>query len=329
MSELHRFLNRILYLARTYRWMVDPRFYRAPAIRLDRPIFLLGTQGGGLTLLSRMLRRNDAVISCTGNSSYWSGSDELQNVLGLVLPREFSGIRFKVPKNPRFPPPRSWTYGCDDMLEFYRHGWEDGTLEIRRRFLRILGGLARLHGRGKEHFRFLDKSQSFSLRVGLLHYCLTGCDPRFVLLNRDPYVSIVRAAGGKAGDMWRLQDQMSRTTRLEICAQHYRNCVTAVLEDCRRHESKLKILRFEDLLSAPEETLKEICRFADLEFQSDMLPKPGQLPRGSRFPGRWYPLRRDVNQAYESEIDREAIQIVNEACGRALIETLGYRNLGR
>ena len=104
-------LDRLVYTVRMMSWLGDPRGYREPpAYRIDRPVFLIGTQGGGLTLLSRMLRRHRDVISVAGNCRYWTSADELQNVYGPVLPAELTGLRYKAPRDPRLPAPRSWTY---------------------------------------------------------------------------------------------------------------------------------------------------------------------------------------------------------------------------
>lgn len=56
---------------------------------IQRPIFLLGSQSGGLTLLARILRRHASLVYCTGNSRYWAGSDEMQNVAfdGSLCPK--------------------------------------------------------------------------------------------------------------------------------------------------------------------------------------------------------------------------------------------------
>jgi hypothetical protein len=46
-------------------------------IPLDRPIFVLGLQGGGTTLVTRCLLRHPSAVSMSGNSSYWVATDEL------------------------------------------------------------------------------------------------------------------------------------------------------------------------------------------------------------------------------------------------------------
>ena len=44
---------------------------------LDRPIFVLGMQGGGTTLVARCLLRHPSVVSMSGASDYWVATDEL------------------------------------------------------------------------------------------------------------------------------------------------------------------------------------------------------------------------------------------------------------
>lgn len=86
------FTNNIYYAYKRNNWMLDlSRFYKNYKDKsINSPIFLLGVQGGGLSLVSRMLRRNDKVVSVTGDSNYWTGADEMQNVLGPILPAEFT-----------------------------------------------------------------------------------------------------------------------------------------------------------------------------------------------------------------------------------------------
>jgi hypothetical protein len=44
---------------------------------LDGPIFVLGMQGGGTTLVARCLLRHPSVVSMSGGSDYWVATDEL------------------------------------------------------------------------------------------------------------------------------------------------------------------------------------------------------------------------------------------------------------
>ena len=86
MSAMARKTRAALFRARRNVWRWDPRFRRGADVAIDRPIFLLGTQGAGLTLLSRILRRHPLVVGATGGHRYWAGADEGQNVFAGALP---------------------------------------------------------------------------------------------------------------------------------------------------------------------------------------------------------------------------------------------------
>jgi hypothetical protein len=55
-------------------------------VEIDRPVSIVGLQGGGLTLISRILRRSQNTASVRGNSQTWYTNDEMQNELSLILP---------------------------------------------------------------------------------------------------------------------------------------------------------------------------------------------------------------------------------------------------
>ena len=319
-------LDRVLYSARTFSWMADPRrFLPLAETPIDRPIFLLGTQGGGLTLLSRMLRRHPATISAAGGPGYWTSADELQNVYGPILPFELTGLRYKAPPHPTLSPPRSWTYAARDLYPKYRKRASDATPELRRALERVIRLSAHRHARNRLECRFVDKSQVFTVRVGLVQALLADHGPRFVLVPREPYVSIFRAATGKAGDMRRLAEAIPYAERIDICAEHYGNSMRAVFEDVEELGLDLHVARYEDLVREPEAVLRDVCRFVELEYRTDMLPGPGQkLPLGSRFSDRWYPLKTDANEPYEGRIDQATIDATERHVGD-LVERLGYR----
>ena len=46
--------------------------YKLKDINVNKPIFILGTQGGGLTLISRILHRHPDTVYCSGNSKFWA-----------------------------------------------------------------------------------------------------------------------------------------------------------------------------------------------------------------------------------------------------------------
>lgn len=318
-------LERLAYTGRSFSWLVDPRtFLPDSSTAIDRPIFLLGTQGGGLTLLSRMLRRHQSAVSAAGGPNYWTSADELQNVFGLVLPAPLTGLRYKAPPHPTLPAPRSWTFAARDLFDIYRRSAEDATPELAQSLKRIIRSNLRRHATRIDKARFIDKSQSYSVRAGLIWALLQEHNPIFVLMPRDPYVSVYRAATGKAADMKRLATTLSHDERIDICAEHYANTMRAALEDADRHGFPLMIMKFEALIAEPSAALQSVCDFCELSFSEDMLPaQHHRLPFGSRYRDRWYPIKADVNAIYEEMIDDVTIARVNYYAAD-LLPRLGY-----
>lgn len=307
-----------------FSWIADPRFWTKSYanVSIDRPIFLLGTQGVGLTLLTRMLRRQGRVVAGAGSGTWWSGPDEIQNIYGPWLPANLTGTRWKVPPHPLFGTLRSWSLGTDTLIDHYRCRAGDLTDETRVALRHVISyALARHGGSGA---RFLDKSQTFMLRAGMIHAALAECNPHFVLMVRDPYVSVYRAAIGKARDMADLKNTTTLEQRLNFCAQHYTACMTAVFDDAIDGGFGIYELPFERLLADPEGELRALCGVLELDFHADMLPAPNQkIPFASRFKDRWYPIATDINARYLIDIPQQAIDIVNAHCGN-LITRLGY-----
>ncbi len=321
----NKLANKILYLWKRNGWMLDPRFYFAEYkdVPIDRPIFLLGVQGGGLTLISRMLRRHPDVVSVTGNYHYWSGADEMHTVFGPALPSELAGIRYKVPlpDHPIYKPTRSWTYACDELLTYYRKTAKDANMEVKKRLEHVIRYCISRYAPNKTRARFIDKSQVYTVRVSFIRELLKGYNPRFVLVTVNPYASVYRAALGKARDMDLLKDKLPFMKRLEICAQHWRNSYRCALED---RGKDMLVIRLEDLLREPAVYLRKICDHVELEFSERLLPHPDdKIPLGSRFRDRWYPL--DVNRVlhYIDKATSEELALIHEICGD-LAEEFGY-----
>jgi hypothetical protein len=97
------------------------------------------------------------------------------------------------------------------------------------------------------------------------------------------------------------------------------------LEDKNNNpEIDLLIVKFEDLLSNPKETLQQICNHVDLTFNNDLLPKAEHsIPFGSRYDERWYPLIPEINKKYIGKISNSDIDTIQNICGD-VAEKLGY-----
>ncbi len=236
-----RKVNSAYFHYRTNRWRWNARFRKDTDQRLDRPIYLIGTQGGGLTLLSRILHRHRHAVSVTGDSSNWAGEDEAQNALEPILPEDFGWRRIDLPGYPSRD--HSWLYANDDFLPHYRRTAEDAVPEVGARYRTIIAGVVRMNARGEGPARFIDKSQSLTVRVGFVHALLADCAPSFVLVTRNPYALVWSQA--TANSVVARLDR-SLEDRVRLCAQHWRNSVEAALADAGRDDGiRLRTWRFE------------------------------------------------------------------------------------
>ena len=327
-TSLRTMVDYIGYMYRRNNWIIDFRRLKdySNSIKIDRPIFLVGNQGGGLTLVSRMLRRHQQVVSITGDSSYWAGADEMQKVMMTRLPKRLrlgGRVFAKDYPHPVFTPPRSWSYGSDDLIDRYVCSETDASERDSTALRRIMSEAIAIHGSQTEPRRFVDKSQVYALKMRYVQALLADCNPMFVLVTRNPYVACYRAAIGKAGDMFRYKDQLSYEERLNVCAEHWSNVMDRVLQDSKSINN-FAVFRFEDFLTDTEESVKDLCEFTGLEYQQELVPQANDtIPFASRRIDRWYPLRPDVNTPYLKKLDSKSIEIVSNRC-EALAEQFGY-----
>lgn len=326
-ARLRRWKNMAWYHWRRSNWLLDPRrFVRSyDAVPIERPIFFVGNQGGGLTLVARMIRRHPSLVSIVGDHRHWSGPDEMQRVMELRLPRslKLARVPYEVEvEHDRLTAPRSWSYATDELLPAYRKTAADYDEAEAEQFRFLMREALHRHGHGPGS-RFVDKSQVYTVKLPLLARILEGTDPYFVLITRNPYAACYRAAQGKAIDMARYAATMSLEERIELCAQHWDNAMRCALEDAPSLR-RFKVMAFEHILTDPVSSVRELCDFLDLSYREDLLPQPHHtIPLGTRFRDRWYPLNPEVNDAYLARAAPEHLKIIERRCG-ATAERLGY-----
>ncbi len=310
-------LNRLLmqYYYRLWQWH-PRRFSRhLDNIVIDRPIFLLGVQGGGLTLLSRMLRRHPEVISVTGNHRLWAGADEMQNVMDSFLPAALTGLHQNIPPNASYPE-RIWLYAIDELLPLYRQTAANATPQLKQRLQKAIRIPLAIYGNGRSSVRFIDKSQTFTVRLSLIQTLLADHNPHFILETRNPYALCYRAVT-KVETFQRLP--ISFEEKLALAAQHWTNSMNLALKDAASMPHFMTV-RFEDIVQSPQNWLPQICEFVKLPFDPTMIPAADhQFPLGStgssKGDHKWYPLRPDVNRPYLSQLNSQMIEIVDNYVG--------------
>ena len=315
-------LARAQGIAERHYWHSLPRITprrlttRLPSIAIDKPIFFLGTQGGGLSLISRMIRRHKDVVSCSGNSLYWHGTDELQNHEFESLPKSLrlgsTNPRVRGTSDvthPIFGHNLSNLYADDSLVEHFRYGAEKYNETDKD----IIYNLMRRHIRAYQRTtapRYCDKSQSYTLKIPFLLKCFP--DAKLVLVSRNPYALCFGRSNAN-----------SRNDLTAKC-RHWVNSFKIAFGDLKGKEHYF--IRFEDFTKDPSNQLDSLLSFLELDKQADLLPSPAtRLPKGAFSTEKWYPIESDPNMKYLVELGRDVdrIDIMREIL-EPLSGSLGY-----
>lgn len=330
MEALHRGAN--VYWEYKPVWTLRRLTTALDDIPIDRPIFLMGVQGAGLTLLTRMLHRNERVVTIGGGRAFWTGLNEMDKHCVRPLPDEITlsspGFQSPTFKDHRgrceeehdvFGRERCWIYANDEMIDRYRKTERDWSPEIESTMKKRIKESLRAYAIDLERARFLDMSQTFSLKVPLLHKIFP--DAVFVVQLRDPYVMCWREATGEHG-FWNQEPPLDR--RLELAAQHWRNTYRVLSGDLEALEQDAITIKFENLIADPERELRRVTTHVQLDYHNDMVPREHHtLPLGSGEAFKWYPIRPDANRKYEEEMTEDARSIIHRELG-GVGERFGY-----
>ena len=314
-----------LYRRDRWRYSRRRRGRAVDRIPLDRPIFFLGVQGGGETIIGRCLRRNAAVVSMSGNCDYWTGIDELGAVRNRMarLPTSLWGCKFRDDiDHPHFGPNHNSVYACDDLLPAYRKTAEDAGEADGERYRRLLREHIAVYARDPQHARFFDKTHTNTLKLPLLAEYLRGCDPFFVLVVRNPYSWCYRAVRRKR-PTYRVP--LAPEEELKLAAEHWTNSYRIALDDAQRVPN-VTVVRFEDFVADPAAVVRRLCAALGLEVEAAMVPQPGHRLPFATLPGdrKWYPLFPDPWLAEVTDSEAAVIAAVCEP----LATELGYERTG-
>ncbi len=326
-SYLRVVATRAVRAYRRDRWRrsLRRRLPSVDAIPIDRPIFVLGLQGGGTTLVARCLLRHPAVVSMSGNSRYWVATDELgfvRNRMARLPPSLWSSSHRTDLADPVFGTGHNSVYACDALLPFYRRTAADATPEDARRLVRLIREHIAVYAHDRSHARFLDKTHTYTVKVAYLDALLDGFDPFFVLVLRNPYTTCFRAIRRKPPS-WPVAPPYDEQVRL--AAEHWENSYRLALEDGEKLE-RFVALRFEDFVADSAASIRALCEFVGLGFDDDLVPQPGHRMPFATLPtdSKWYPLRPDD---WRSQVPERDAAIIDERCG-ALARELGYLYAG-
>jgi len=308
--------------------------YRLDDVPIDRPVFLLGVQGGGGTIVARTLYRHSQAVYASGNSDYWAGADEIHNSLHIIkdLPESlihrsahFFNVDGRLDCHPLYGYQRSWLYATDEFLPTYRHEGPAADRQTADALRRVIRKIILAYAHDPARARFIDMSQLYTIQVPFLAELLRGSDPRFILLTRNPYITCARAMR-KEYEEYGTRVDLTSEQKLRCAIEHWDNSYRSALTDCE--QQKMVQVRYEDFLEDPEREVRRMCELAEMEFEPAQVPQAGQrIPLGSLSEEKWYPLKRDENARYLDSLSPDLIGALNQRSAD-LIRRLGYEVLG-
>jgi hypothetical protein len=256
-------------------------------------------------------------VSVTGGHKYWNGADEMQNVMAPVLPKS---LRLQGRKElRRFRSLGGWTYACDDLFDYFRVKDENISNKDADKFKHAIRRVIDMYGYNDRESRFIDKSQSYSLKVSYINEILKTSNPFFLLITRNPYAVCQRAV---------MKTNLSKVSvtkekKINMAVSHWGNTMKSVFEDSRKVEN-IRNFKIEDVIKCKSEEVREICNFLDIDFNYNMMPSnDDKMPITGLRDDKWYPIKESINRRYMDKLETSIQRKLNERYS-GIIERLDY-----
>jgi hypothetical protein len=213
------------------------------------PLFLLSLPRSGSTLAQRILAAHEAIAT---TSEPWILLPYLYTLRERGAYAEYSH--------------RVLVRAVEDFCKVLPHGRDDYVAEIRELALRLY---CKASPDGTRYF--LDKTPRYHLVSDEIIAAFP--DGRYLLLWRNPLAVVASLIETWAGGKWNLyRFKVDLFDGIENLIQTY-----------ERHEEKLHAVRYEALITQPEETWGNVFRYLGLPFDSSVLALFGNV----ELTGRW------------------------------------------
>ncbi|ACV67680.1 sulfotransferase family protein [Desulfohalobium retbaense] len=329
---LRRVVDRLVHDYWKGKIYLHPRNFYHPlnSIQIERPIFLLGTQGGGGTIVSRLLRQHPDVVYITGNNMFWGGEDELHNIQRFKkLPDEwvlrspgYNNLLGTEEYHPSFGYERSWLYATNALLPWYRLTESHWSEYVENSIVNVLKRCIRAYAKDPHLARFHDMSQSFALKVPLLKKIFP--DAKFILLIRNPFAMCWREVTKKNNKYRHFAKIPDQKQALQWAVEHWYNTYSIALNDLDDNTDNY-ILRYEDFVLEPEKYVYTLLDFCDLDKERYELPAYNMnIPLGTKSRNKWWPVSKHANFGYLQDIPKWAIDTIQYHCSD-IVDDFDYK----
>ncbi len=294
------------------------RYYRDMSAKIQPMIFVTGASRSGTTLMSHVLGRHSEIAGLREMQYFgtsWSPHgyrrsmkmSEVKRAVRLLLEHQAKGA----------VPPRDLASDIDAVLSSL--GQEPDNADV---FAATADHLARRAG----------KSVPCEQTPRNIYYAeaLLDCfpDARFVHVLRDP-----RAVMASQKYRWRKRELMSQPSRMSRLQQlrtwtNYHPYIVARLwnratAEAVRLQSHARFctVRFEDLISEPEQTVRDLCAFLQVEYEDAMLAVEHVNSSHEVSTGRQTGFSQTSIESWKSALTRDEIAVVANRCGPLMTQT--------
>lgn len=313
-----RILDRISSFIWRYKYKYSPRYLwlKKDKIKINKPVFVLGVEGAGLSLFSKILFHHPNVVYPEGNSDHWGGRDQMDQIPVFDLPEE---LKLNNPANknhPIFGKVRTRIYATDPLVNYYRKTKDDFTEEIRDKFQYVIKRIIGTYAHDPYNARFITKPQSYTLKIPLITELLKDSKVKFILVIRNPYAVSGRYMIKRQESIYkRYNKNPTDKQKIKYGAQHWKNSYQIALNDLKKYDD-FHVVRLEDVLKNTKEEMKKAFEYCELEFSESFLPQKDDNPHIGTFDrSKWYPIKTDVNKKYLNKLPDWAIEIIDNKCG--------------
>lgn len=256
-------------------------------MNLAAPIFVVGLNKSGTSLLYLLLARHEVLSGIAGANRLRDGPSRLYlSKYGL---REGQKIEALPPKLKAKESP--YIFGSPSIIHRYRLTETDVEPEDRDAVVSALRSAMVDPDR-----RLVEKSPPNLVRTRYLQALFP--DATFIINVRDPYATI--SANTRLGKWGSLAEQTT----------HWSNSYRVLLED-RSHLRRSVMVRYEDLVANPEQSLRSILAFCGLEWDDTIL--------------RTIQVEHDLNDSLFEMLPSDAVRLISTSIDDSLFHAFGYR----